>query len=264
MTGNGIDVARATELEEQFGHAVESPASPIQRAFRSIEALAEHSLTASDVSRVLGVNRSTALRLLAELVATGYVARDGATKRYATVSTKFYALIAMHQPHADWSELIDPILASLRNDCREATMLAVPANGTMVYLAFFPSRHAVAVTEQLGTVRPMHCSALGKAYLCGLDPRALDAELGRLSYQGGTEFAAHGPIELRGRLETARASGFSVDRNETFPGVTCIASPVRIRGSLIGAAGISGPSSRLSEPRIEELGQRLVRELSGL
>jgi DNA-binding IclR family transcriptional regulator len=263
MTQLGV-VDEGVELDDEVGKPVEPTASPIQRAFRSIEALAEQSLTASDLSRVLGVNRSTALRLLAELVATGYVARDAATKRYATVSTKFYGLIAMHEPHADWSELIDPILAALRNDCGEATILGVPANGTMVYLAFFPSRHAVAVTEQLGTVRPMYCSALGKAYLSAMDPGALDTELGRLSYRGGTELAAQGPIELRGRLETSWASGFSVDRNETFPGVTCIASPVCIRGSLIGAAGISGPSSRLPESRIDELGERLVRDLSGL
>jgi len=257
-------VDEGMDLDERVGKQSEPAASPIQRAFRSIEALADQSLSASDLARVLGVNRSTALRLLAELVATGYVARDEATKRYATVSTKFYGLIAMHEPHADWSELIDPILAALRDDCGEATMLGVPANGTIVYLAFFPSRHAVAVTERLGTVRPMHCSALGKAYLSAMEPAALDAELGRLSYRGGTELAAHGPIELRGRVETARIAGFSVDRNETFPGVTCIASPVRIRGSLIGAAGISGPSSRLPESRVEELGERLARDLSGL
>jgi DNA-binding IclR family transcriptional regulator len=46
--------------------------------------------------------------------------------------------------------------------------------------------------------------------------------------------------------------------------VTCVAAPVRIRGSLIGAAGISGPSSRLAESRIRELGRRLVRDLADL
>jgi DNA-binding IclR family transcriptional regulator len=261
---HGATIGETDEQDGQFGAALEPTASPIQRAFRSIEALAERSLTAAELARVLGVNRSTALRLLAELVGTGYVVKDDFTKRYTTVSMKFYGLIAMHEPHADWGELIDPILAAVRDECGEATTLGVPANGTMVYLAFFPSRHPVAVSEQLGTVRPMHCSALGKAYLSALDPGSLDAELGRLSYQGGTELAAQGPIELRRRLEIVHASGFSVDRNETFHGVTCIAAPVRIRGSLIGAAGISGPSSRLSDSRIEELGKRLVLELSGL
>ena len=257
-------IGEAAELDGQFGAALEPTTSPIQRAFRTIEALAERSLTAAELARVLGVNRSTALRLLAELVGTGYVARDDLTKRYTTVSMKFYGLIAMHEPHADWGELIGPILAAVRDDCGEATMLGVPANGTMVYLAFYPSQQAVAVSEQLGTVRPMHCSGLGKAYLSALDPGSLDTELGRLAYQGGTELAAQGPIELRQRLEIAHASGFSVDRNETFHGVTCVAAPVRVRGSLIGAVGISGPSNRLSDSQVEELGARLVRELSGL
>jgi len=238
--------------------------SPIQRALRTIEVLAANSLTAADVARVLDVNRSTALRLLAELVATGYVARDPATKRYSTVPSKFFGLVALREPHVDWSQIIDPVLAAIRDDCGDATMLGVPANGTMVYLGFFPTRHMVAVSEQLGTVRPMHCSALGKAYLAALDPDALDAELGRLSYSGGTDLAAKGPIELRRRLVKAREAGFAVDRDETFDGVTCVASPVRIRGSLIGAVGISGPSSRLAESRIHELGLRLVHDLAGL
>ena len=89
-------------------------------------------------------------------------------------------------------------------------VFGVPANGTMVYLGFFPTRHMVAVSEQLGTVRPMHCSALGKAYLAALDPDALDSELGRLAYTGGTDLAAKGPLELRRRLVGAREAGFAV------------------------------------------------------
>ncbi len=201
------------------------------------------------------------MRLLAELVATGYVARDEG-KRYSTVPSRFFGLVALREPHADWSQLIDPVLAAIRDDCGEATMLGVPANGTMVYLAFFPSQHVVAVSEHLGTVRPMHCSALGKAYLSALGAAALDAELGRLSYAGGTTTAAKGPIELRGRLEEARETGFAVDRGETFEGVTCLAAPVRVQGSLIGAAGISGPSSRFTDATIHLLGLRLARDLS--
>ncbi|MFI7613499.1 IclR family transcriptional regulator [Nonomuraea terrae] len=237
-------------------------ASPIQRALRAIELLAVEPLTAAELARELDVNRSTALRLLGELVATGYVARSPATKRYATVAAKFYGLI--QAPEADWSQIVDPVLASIRDECGDATILAVPAKDTMVYLGFFPTRHMVAVSEQLGTIRPMHCSALGKAYLSALDDDALDAQLARLSYVGGTEHAAKGPIELRRRVEEAREVGYAVDRDETFEGVRCVAVPARIRGTLIGAAGISGPSSRLPDSRVDELGRYLISCMSGL
>jgi DNA-binding IclR family transcriptional regulator len=236
----------------------------VRRAFLGVEALADGPRTASDIARQLGVNRSTALRLLTELETTGYVSRDPRTKRYANVPARFYGLIATHEDHADWSDIVDPVLSALRDEFGEASIMGVPANGTMVYLAFFPSVHLVAVRERLGTTRPMHCSALGKAYLSALSGQAVDAEMTLLTYRGGTSLAARGPMELRDRLETARARGYAIDRNETFDGGTCIAVPVRIGGSLIGALGLSGPSSRFSDERVRQIGERLVQETKRL
>ncbi|MFB4288441.1 IclR family transcriptional regulator [Nonomuraea sp. ATR24] len=233
-----------------------------RRAHRAALRTGAQPLTAAELARELDVNRSTALRLLAELVATGYIARSPATKRYATVPAKFYGLV--RAPETDWSQIIDPVLAAVRDECGDATMLAVSANDMMVYLSFFPTRHMVAVSEQLGTTRPIHCSALGKAYLSALDPDNLDAHLARLSYASGTEWASKTPAELRRRVEESRKAGYAVDRDETFDGVRCVAVPARIRGNLIGAAGISGPSSRLPDTRIEELGEYLAASLSAL
>lgn len=232
--------------------------SAIARAFRVIELLAEQPRSASQAARATGVNRSTALRLLQDLEATGYVARDAVTKHYSTVPTRFFALVAAHQDHADWSEAIDPVLADLRDESGEATMLGVPANGTMVYLAYFPSTQLVAVRERLGTVRPMHASALGKAYLAALPQALLDVELGRLNFEGGSPQAAKDPIELRDRLNATRELGYATDRNETFEGVACVAAPVHIGSTLIGAIGVSGPSSRFTDERIAEIGARVL------
>jgi DNA-binding IclR family transcriptional regulator len=232
--------------------------SPVRRAFAALESLADGPRTAADIARVLGVNRSTALRLMSELQMLGYVRRDPSDKRFATVPARFYPLMGSQVDHADWSEFIDPALAALRDEFGEAAIMGVPANGTMVYLAFFPSVHLVAVRERLGTTRPMHCSALGKAYLSALDDRALDGELALLTYRGGTPKAARGPIELRERLERARHSGFAADLEESFEGATCVAAPLRIGGSLVGAIGLSGPSARLGDERVAEIGQRLI------
>jgi DNA-binding IclR family transcriptional regulator len=243
---------------DDFPGAARPLTSAVQRTFAALEALAEGPRTAADVARDLDVNRSTALRLLAELEGTGYVKRDARSKRYANVPARFYGLIAASEDHADWSEIVDPVLSALRDEFGEAAVMGVPANGVMVYLAFFPSTHLVAVRERLGTARPMHCSALGKAYLSALTTQALDAELALLTFRGGTSVAAHGPIELRERLEQARELGYAIDRNETFEGGTCVAAPVSIGASLIGAVGLSGPSSRFSDERIRQIGERLV------
>ena len=232
--------------------------SHIGRAFRALESLIGGSRSAADIAQVLGVNRSTALRLMSEIEALGYVVRDPETKSYALAPARFYPFISSPTDHLDWSMVVDPILSDLRDEFGESSIMGVPANGTMVYLAFFPSMHLIMVRERLGTSRPMHCSALGKAYLSALDDRTLDTELALLTYQGGTERAARGPMELRARLEETRKRGYAIDRDETAEGASCVAIPARIGGTLIGAIGLSGPSSRISDQRIAQMGARLI------
>jgi DNA-binding IclR family transcriptional regulator len=255
MTANPMQV----EFRDQEPSALSSGGSHIQRAFQALEALVSGPQTAASIAQVLGVNRSTALRLMTEIESLGYVVRDPDTKSYAIAPARFYPFISSHADHLDWSMVVDPILSGLRDEFGEASIMGVPANGTMVYLAFFPSVHVIMVRERLGTTRPMHCSALGKAYLSALDDRALDGELALLNYQGGTRLAARGPIELRERLEETRKRGYAIDRDETAEGVTCAAVPVRIGGALVGAIGLSGPSSRISDSRIAQMGARLVQ-----
>jgi DNA-binding IclR family transcriptional regulator len=241
--------------------AVRQRESQLRRGLRILELLTDEPQSAAEVARRLHVNRSTALRLLGELEQGGYVSRDPATKRYTSVLERLYGLLGHHDHHSDWLELIHPVLASLRDEFGEAAVQAVPANESMVYVAFFPSLHPVAVRERLGTVRPMHCSGLGKAYLSGLDDAELDRELGRLRYDGGTARAPRGPLELRRQVEEARASGFALDLEETFDGVVCVSVPTRVGGVPVGAAGVSGPSSRLPRERLEDIGRRLVQRL---
>lgn len=235
--------------------------SQLRRGLRALEQLARGPKSSSDLARALGVNRSTGLRILQALQSAGYVTRDPETRRYSSVPQRLYSLVANHDDHWNWFERVQPVLVTLRDRFGEATLHAVPANGSMVYMAFYASLHPIAVREQIGTVRPMHCSGLGKAYLAGLDPLTLDRELGQISYLGGTERAPRGPLELRAQVEEVRERGYALDLGETFDDVVCVATPTRIGGVLVGAAGISGPAARLPVQRLNEIGVILVEEL---
>lgn len=259
--------AEPTEMGDDPRIMVEDGAverTSVARIFRTLELLAEAPRTPSGLAQELTIDRSTALRLLRQLQATGYVARDDATKRYVTVGVRFLRLVSSTPDHADLSELVDPVLRAMRTQYGEASLLAVPARGSMVYAAFFPSHQLLAVREQLGAVRPMHCSAVGKAYLSGLDERAFDEELNRLTFEGGTDVAPRDRPSLYRQIATARELGYAVDRDETSLGVSCVAVPLWIGDSLIGAIGVSGPSTRLSPALVEVIGPELREQASQL
>lgn len=236
-------------------------ASPHLRGIQALEALATAPRTAADVARSLGVNRSTGLRILTDLEAEGYVSREPTTKRYKTVSSRLWSLLADHHDQSDWRALVEPSLSRIRDEFGEAVCLAIPANGHMVYLAFFPSLHPITLRERLGLVRPMHCSAIGKAYLSALEPEALDVQLGQIDYSEGSAAAAKGPIDLRVRLEEARTAGFAIDREETTEGGVCVAVPLWIAGALVGAVGVQAPAMRFPEAQQLQIGARLKGEL---
>jgi DNA-binding IclR family transcriptional regulator len=238
--------------------------SQLRRGLRALEELTREPQSAAAIARMLEINRSTALRLLTELERSGYVIRNPVTKHYAGVLDRLHRLSAGHDDHRDWIEIVHPVLGALRDGHGEAVVQAVPADASMVYIAFFASVYPIAVREGLGTVRPMHCSGLGKAYLSGLSAAALDRELGKLNYAGGTSRAPRGPLELRRQVEEARDRGFALDLEETFEGVVCVAVPTYVSGMLFGAAGVSGPLSRLPREHLEEIGRELVARLAAI
>lgn len=238
--------------------------SLIARVFKTIEFLAEEPHTGSEVAQRFGVDRSTALRLLHELENTGYVTRAPGSKRYTTVGARFYRLIGNAPDHSDLSELVDPMLRAIRDAFGEAAVLAVPSRGSMVYVGFYPSNNILAVREHLGALRPMHCSAVGKAYLSGLEDAELVDELARLTFDGGTKYAAKDARSLLERITTARDRGYAHDRDETSIGVSCVATPLFVGGSLIGAVGVTAPTTRLAGAVAATIGRRLRADVGAI
>jgi DNA-binding IclR family transcriptional regulator len=232
------------------------------RSLAVLEELAIAPQTAAEIARRFDVNRSTSLRLLKEMELGGYVCRDPTTLQYRVLPHRFYSFVENSEDHRDIIKIVNPLLASLGEQTAEATMLGVPAPNSMVYMAYHPSAHAVAVRERIGTVRPIHSSALGKAYLSTLTPEQLDQELETLSFQGGTEKAAQNANALREDVEAARERGFALDVEETFIGGSCVAAPIRIDGDVIGSIGISGPASRLELGTLTKYGALIVADLA--
>jgi DNA-binding IclR family transcriptional regulator len=228
------------------------------------ELLAATPLSAAEVGRKLGTNRSTALRLLSELEETGYIQRDPKTKHYSLGRSKFLRLAAKPVTTADSSQLINETAARIRDETGDSTIFGVPSDQTMTYLGYYATRHVVGLSEGIGAVRPLHCSALGKAYLSALDDVELESQIEGLTYAGGTEKAASSAEELRHLVDRARKDGYALDLEETFSEVRCVAVPVWIDGTVVGAIGITGPATRMTIARMRELGGYLKRQIAEL
>jgi excisionase family DNA binding protein len=247
--------------------------SPLTRGLQTLDLLREQPSTISELAQVLGVNRSTVHRLVHELELAGYIERDGRSRRFVVTSRQFGASTAISGPaeppaegfRGDWGEASYHALRDVKDIIGESTMFAVPARDRMLYVAFFSTDHPIGVQEAIGSARPMHASAVGKAYLSALPLAVLDIVLGRLDYTGGTENAAKGPFQLRDMLDEVREQGYAIDHDETFVGLSCVATPVIVNGcTLVGAAGITGLTPRFTAERARHFGVLLLGRLHHL
>lgn len=212
----------------------------------------ETHLGISELAETLGVNKSTASRLVKTLLQHGFVEKAENERSYClgpmlvNLSRKVITRLPLR-------EAAKPFLQMLVDGSGECAHLAVHLRGKALYIDQAESPSALRVNVAVGQLAPLHCTALGKVLLAFGDlPLPVPLE----SYTPRTIVEASA---LAGELELIRGQGFAVDDLEFDSNVRCIAAPVfDFRAKMVGAIGISGPASRLSMEQISELAPRVV------
>jgi DNA-binding IclR family transcriptional regulator len=150
-------------------------------------------------------------------------------------------------------EAAKPFLCQLMEITGECAHLAVPAQGKVLYIDQVESPATLRVNAQVGTLNPLHCTALGKVLLAFGDlelPSTLESF---------TPHTLTDPSRLRKNLDQVCAQGYAVDDEEFDIGVRCIAVPVfDFRGKVVGSIGISGPATRVTPERLPGLAASVV------
>ena len=120
-------------------------------------------------------------------------------------------------------------------------------------------RHFIGSTNWVGRQVPHHCTAQGKVFLAyGAVPLS-NAPLERHASRTIVE-----PAALTDELERVRARGYATTLDELEPGLWAAAAPVVGADGVVAAVSISGPTTRLHDGLLCEVGRLLVAETNGL
>jgi IclR family transcriptional regulator, KDG regulon repressor len=233
-----------------------------ERVLNALEALegAPGGLGVTELGRRLGVDKSTAHRLLATLAGRGYARLNPHTQRYQ-LGLRLVGLGAVAARGVDVTEVARPALESLRDDTGEAASLAVLSEGEVLFLAKATAPGALTVNHGVGTRLPAHASALGKVLLAGSrDPEAVQRLVARHGLPPGTPRTITTADDLQDHLELVGARGWGLDDEEYAAGLRCLAAPVRdAGGEVVAAIGISGPTTRVTLERVQTLAHQVRR-----
>jgi DNA-binding IclR family transcriptional regulator len=130
----------------------------------------------------------------------------------------------------------------------------VLAGDRVLYLDAVESQQSLRVDNPIGTLAPVHCTALGKVFLA-FAGAPIPEQLERMTQRTVTE-----PQLLAAHLRSMATLGYTTDDEEYTLGVRCIAAPLRDEsGRVIAAIGVSGAAARISLDRLPELGAEVRR-----
>lgn len=227
----------------------------LERGLRVIETIAAFggSASASVIARKTGLPRSTAHHLLRSLITFGYLVQDGEAQPYK-LAPRLFKLTGPAWTQQQLAEISIPFLDELSRRTGEGTSLAILRAGVVSVVAKRDSEGPVRVVQEVGTLRPIYCTAVGKLLAAWLPERELDGIIGRTGFERMTANTITDISALKQELARVRANGFALDREEHLEGIRCIATPVRDQSEKVCAAlCIVGPKNRLSLRRLREL-----------
>lgn len=229
----------------------------IGKCFRVIEALgtAQRALSLAEIAQLADLDKSAVQRIVHTLRVLGYV-RQHPQSRSSTLSSKFLGLSQAMLQLDRLREIAQPHLEALNRESRETVNLLEREGNEIVFIARFPSFHAVSVDLRVGSRLPLYCSAPGRAMLAHM-PEAEAVRLIKSSRRERlTPYTVTAVEDLVAELEVARRQGYVLNNQEVFLGDVSVAAPLfEADGQVAGAVNIAVASPRWP---LEQVRQQLA------
>jgi IclR family acetate operon transcriptional repressor len=206
-------------------------------------------LQLKDIALRTTLNKSTAYRFLAHLESEGYLFRDDSGAYI--VGPKLARLGSGTAYHATLRTVCRPVMQRLWVTTTETVNLGVLSGLDVLYLDVLESSHSFRLVSQIGSRRPLHCTALGKAMLAFLSPNERESAVASLRLEKFARRTITSIPRLQRELSKVAQQGYAVDDEEAGAGSRCVGAPIFDQsGNVAAAISVSGPITRIDRAKL--------------
>jgi IclR family acetate operon transcriptional repressor len=253
-------LARMLRAADDDGRSPGASVQALDRGLALLHVISEaDGLSLTSIAQRAGIAASTAHRILATLKANGYVECDDARGGYL-IGVKAFKIGSAFLRNRKLVDVGRKTSRELMQASGETTNIAIENDGYVVYLAQFESHNAIRAFHRPGARGAMHATSLGKAMLSTLPDKSVTKLLHRVGLHRYTERTLIDAEALLRDLALTRKRGWAVDNEEREPGMCCVGAPIFSEyAEAVGAVSVSGPTVRLTEERLGELGPMVKR-----
>ena len=205
----------------------------------------------TEIAAELGVNKSTASRLLDTLKKHDMVQVDPATKKYRLGFRILYLGEGIKR-NINVIATARPFLSQLCDELNESVHLCAFNNATVYVVDQVRSKSVYNLSANVGMAEPLHSSSVGKCILAFKPPAMVEQLLKDYQFTAYTPRTITNLNDLMKHLAVIREQGYAIDNEELTPGVRCIAAPIyNYRGNVNYSLGVSGPTSHIKPSTLD-------------
>jgi DNA-binding IclR family transcriptional regulator len=231
----------------------------VHATLRVLDLLAGRSpLQLTEISRELGIAKSTVHRICSVLLERGWAVRDQEGRFELGIRALGLGSRAEELPIVI---AFRTVAAEFLTRHDETIALAVLDGDESLYVALEETSHPVRLVTHVGSKTPAFASASGRVVLASMSDASVGALFGDRPLLTPTGRRLNGVAELRTILDEVRAQGYAENREDTAVGLYAASVPVRnARGVVLAALTTVVPASRITPDRREPILHDLLAE----
>lgn len=240
----------------------------VQSVSRAIDILQcfekNEELGVTELSRMMGLHKSTTFGLVATLEAKGLIEKNEETGKYR-LGIELFRLGT--KVNSNLRKIAVPYLEKLEKEYQETVNLVMLEDLSVLYLEKIEGTHSMRISTVVGGRLPLYCTAVGKALLAFLPEDEMIGKLDRMVFKRYTDKTICDRETLIKSLELIRNNKYAEEFEEFQLGLSCVAAPIfNHLGKPFAAISVSGPCSRMNPHFRKDIGESLIeytREISG-
>jgi DNA-binding IclR family transcriptional regulator len=210
-----------------------------------LESLAAEPSTLSELSRKLGIPKSSLHNIVSTLIKQEWVEDENSL---LVLGRKLFETGVVYGRNRGLVTTFRDIARRSVRQTGETTWLGLLVGRDVLHLSRVDGTQALRYVVEEGERLPAHTTALGKVILAEKDPDELRSIFGSEELPALTRHTISKLSELEEHLRAVRKRGYALDKGEVDEDLHCVAAPVRdATGCVIAGVSIAGPSNRFSE-----------------
>jgi IclR family KDG regulon transcriptional repressor len=226
-------------------------APSVRRAFQILDLVARRDkrLTISDLSRELGISKSTVHGIAQVLEGMGAVVRDDKTRRYSLGITLFELARSVYA-RIDLKDIARPIMEGLMRSTRQTVFLGIRSGDHVSIIDIVESTQDLKITAHIGARLPLLVGATGKVFIASMEEQEAAELIRAVKLRQDTGKSITDPDQYLEEVHKARACGYALDDEEYMQGVRAVAASIHVPGRQMSAIWVVGFSQSVGIERM--------------